>query len=193
MKAWNRAAFSLIVLSAVCAGRVHAQDDERSGMGAFLDWIHKLSGPRFFGGGLSYFYGKPGEGLRVRLTASFKFSFDERDTNNQRIRGVRIDMLSLQPTVEYGLDGVDIDLGTGFAFDYYFGGSTNRVTNWSFPLYAQYRSRNDDEWLPRLGVSGRLQLPFGPDDFDRIPNLEINRTRSEFVFQAFAGVDRVWR
>ena len=39
--------------------------DDGGGLGAFLDWLHRLSGPRFVGGGLTAFSTIPGE-TRIR-------------------------------------------------------------------------------------------------------------------------------
>ena len=45
------------------AGRLAAQD-----LGGFLDWLHKLSGPRFVGAGLTTSYTFPGEAVNADET-----------------------------------------------------------------------------------------------------------------------------
>jgi hypothetical protein len=122
------------------------------------------------------------------MTVALKISFDERDETNQRMLNVQIDMLSIQPTIEYGLQDADVDFGAGGALDLYLGGFTT-VSNWSFPLYVQYRSRNDEQWMPRIGTGLRLLPPFGQNDFRELGALNVNRSGWEFVWQGFGGVD----
>jgi hypothetical protein len=171
---------------------VSAQDDEeRSGMGVFLDWIHKLSGPPFIGGGISGFYGRTGEGLRFRLTCSVKISFNETSAGATS-NAIQINMITIQPTLEYGLPDIDFDIGTGAAFDLYTG-QFDTVRKWSFPLFAQWRPRGDDKWVPRLATGVRFFPAFAPDDFSRLGPLNVERSGWEAVWQAFGGVDYINR
>ena len=115
-----------LVIGLLCvagAQQVEAQMTN-PGIGGFLDWIHRLSGPRMFGASVSVFSptwssSGPGERpiLRGRLTGAYRHSFSSDDKIDPD--GSPVTMFSIQPMAEFHLVGNDnsIDIAIGAAFN----------------------------------------------------------------------------
>lgn len=192
MKGFRRVIIAVTILLLAGAGSASAQDDDnRGGMGAFLDWIHKLSGPPLFGGGLTGFYGRPGEGFRFRLNVTIKFTYNE-SRAGAASDDISIRLISIEPLLEYGIPDVDFDVSAGPALDLYAAGA-ERISKLAFPIYAQFRPRNDSDFVPRVGAGVRLFPAFAADDFAQFPGLRVKRSGWEVVWQLFGGVEYISR
>jgi hypothetical protein len=164
------------------AGSLPAQD---AGLGAFLDWLHKLSGPRFVGGGVSGFVTLPGDaGVRLRLSGAYRTSTGE--SGEVTPADANITMLSVQPAVEFPVQSIPIDFGLGVAL-HRFGGDAEGFWHYSVPVYVQFRPRNTRRVAPLLGVGVHVFPRFEPSDFAPLA-VTVSRQDSEAVLQVFAGV-----
>jgi hypothetical protein len=170
------------------AGTVSARQLEASdggGVGIFLDWLHKLSGPRFVGAGLSGFLTLPGDaGVRLRLSGTYRTSTGE--SGEVTPEDANITMLSVQPAVEFPVQRIPIDFGVGVAL-HRFGGDAEGFWHYSVPVYVQFRPRNTRRIAPLLGVGVHIFPRFEPSDFAPLV-VTVSRQDSEAVLQVFAGV-----
>jgi len=173
----------LVGLGFLCgAGGLSAQD---SGFGAFLDWLHKLSGPRFVGAGLSGFHTLPGNaGVRLRLSGVYRTSIGE--SGEVTPAEANITLISLQPAVEFPVQGIPIDFGVGVAL-HRFGGDAEGFWHYSVPVYVQFRPRNARRVAPLLGIGVHVFPRFEPSDFAPLV-VTVSRQDSEAVLQVFAGL-----
>ena len=148
--------------------------------GGFLDWLHKLSGPRFVGAGLTTSYTIPGEsGIRLRLSGVYRTSISE--SGEVTPANANITMISVQPALEFPVQKIPIDFGVGFAL-HRFGGDATGFWHYSVPIYVQYRSRGAGKVTPV-----HIFPKFGATDFLPL-NVTVSRTDSEAVLQLFAGL-----
>lgn len=169
------------------AGRLAAQFEAQNGggLGAFLDWLHKLSGPRFVGAGLSGFYTLPGEaGIRLRLSGSYRTSIGE--SGEVTPEDANITMMSLQPAVEFPVQKIPIDFGLGVAL-HRFAGDADGFWHYSVPIYVQFRPRGAGRVAPLLGIGVHVFPRFEPSDFAPLA-VTVSRQDSEAVLQVFAGL-----
>jgi len=169
------------------AGRLSAQDaqDGGGGLGGFLDWLHKLSGPRFVGAGLTAFYTVPGEaGIRLRLSGVYRTSISE--SGEVTPADGNITMISVQPAVEFPVQKIPIDFGVGFAL-HRFGGDAQGFWHYSVPIYVQFRPRGAGRVTPLLGVGVHIFPKFDQADFAPLA-VTVSRVDSEAVLQLFAGL-----
>jgi len=162
------------------AGKLAAQD-----FGGFLDWLHKLSGPRFVGVGLTTSYTVPGEaGIRLRLSGVYRTSVSE--SGEVTPADANITMISVQPALEFPVQKIPLDFGVGFAL-HRFGGDATGFWHYSVPIYVQYRPRDAGKVTPFIGAGVHIFPKFGAADFLPL-NVTVSRTDSEAVLQLFAGL-----
>lgn len=167
------------------AGRAAAQVEEEGGWGAFLDWLHKLSGPRFVGVGLTAYYQVPGEtGIRLRLSGVYRTSVSE--SGEVTPDDANITMITVQPAVEFPVQKIPVDFGVGVAL-HRFAGDADGFWHYSVPVYAQFRPRGDRRVTPVLGIGVHIFPEFDPADFAPLV-VTVSRTDSEAVLQLFAGI-----
>jgi hypothetical protein len=169
------------------AGRLAAQSEAQNGggLGAFLDWLHKLSGPRFVGAGLSGFYTLPGDaGIRLRLSGTYRTSISE--SGEVTPEDANITMMSLQPAVEFPVQKIPIDFGLGVAL-HRFAGDADGFWHYSVPIYVQFRPRGAGRVVPLLGIGVHVFPRFEPSDFAPL-TVTVSRQDSEAVLQIFGGV-----
>jgi hypothetical protein len=170
------------------AGTVSARpvaEADGGGLGVFLDWLHKLSGPRFVGGGVSGFVTLPGDaGIRLRLSGAYRTSIGE--TGEVTPDDANITMLSVQPAVEFPVQRIPIDFGVGVAL-HRFGGDADGFWHYSVPVYVQFRPRNTRRIAPLLGIGVHIFPRFEPSDFAPLA-VTVSRQDSEAVLQVYAGV-----
>ena len=170
------------------AGTVSARqfaEADGGGLGVFLDWLHKLSGPRFVGGGVSGFVTLPGDaGVRLRLSGAYRTSTGE--SGEVTPDYANITMLSVQPAVEFPVQRIPIDFGLGVAL-HRFGGDAEGFWHYSVPVYVQFRPRNTRRVAPLLGIGVHIFPRFEPSDFEPLA-VTVSRQDSEAVLQVFAGV-----
>ena len=180
------------------AGRVAAQED---GMGAILDWIHKLSGPPFIGFGLTGFHELRGvqlqgedtthrePGIRFRLTTVYRMSISE--TGEVMPETANITMLTIQPTVEFPITRLPLEFGVGVALNR-FGGDADAFWHLSVPVLAQYRPRHaSSRFVPRVGVAVHVFPGFSTSDFEPLV-VDVQRGAAEAVLQFFVAIERRW-
>jgi hypothetical protein len=162
------------------AGRLSAQD-----LGGFLDWLHKLSGPRFLGAGLTGVYTFPGEaGIRLRLSGVYRTSISE--SGEVTPADANITMLSVQPALELPVQKIPIDFGVGFAL-HRFGGDAVGFWHYSVPIYVQLRPRSAGRVSPLFGIGIDVFPKFEQADFAPL-TVTVSRVDSEAVLHLFAGL-----
>ena len=170
---------SLIALALATAPTpAHAQDR----LGGVLEWIHRLSGPQFIGPSVSY---ARGEEVGFRLALAYRWSVA---SDAQIDPDGRLTMLSLTPTIEFGvLD--QLRLGTGAAAHRY-GGDVDGFWHWSVPVYAQgvFPASNSMDVL--VGAGAHYFFEFEADDFSP-RTVTAPRDGGELVPMLFAGLQ--WR
>lgn len=172
-------------VSALQNGEDH---DGGGGMGAIIEWIHKLSGPPFLGGGVAPFWESGDRGHRIRLTLTYRGSRDESSAGLSN-DDAHFNMFSVQVTPEFQLGNWG-SVGAGVTANI-FGGDTDTFLQLSFPLQFQLRPENDDDFIPRAGVGLKLFPPFADDEFlfRGGPRVDVSRDSWETVFHLFGGVD----
>lgn len=160
------------------------QPVQAQGMGAILDFIQKLSGPKMIGPALSVY--TEGERVRGRFTGAWRWSFNSDDKIDPD--GSKITMLSLQPTVEVPLGSSPLDAVAGFALHRFGGDVKEDFWHWSIPAYLQLRFPLTGPVSVRLAVGGHYFAEFGATDFDDLV-VDVSRTGGEWVWASFAGID----
>ena len=164
------------------AGKLAAQDLD---LGGILDWLHKLSGPRFVGAGLTAVYTIPGEaGIRLRLSGVYRTSISE--SGEVTPADANITMITVQPAVEFPVQKIPIDFGVGFAL-HRFGGDAAGFWHYSVPIYAQFRPRGPRRVTPLLGIGIHIFPKFNATDFAPL-TFTVSRTNTDAVLQLFGGV-----
>ncbi|HZD05473.1 MAG TPA: hypothetical protein VE173_11155 [Longimicrobiales bacterium] len=179
--------FTLLLLA---ASPLRAQE----GIGAILDWINKLSGPRFGGVGATFYaplYGEGGEersydtSIRYRLSVAMHFSYDSDDAVDPD--GASIRMLTIRNSVEFPVRHIPLDFAVGFSL-HRFSGDPDTFWHWSVPLRAQYRVRLSPTASLRFGPTVDVFPKFAADDFQPL-TVDVSRDRTEAVFGFLVGVD----
>ena len=159
--------------------------EDESGLGAFLDWLNKLSGPRFVGAGVTAYYQFRGDAeIRLRLSGVYRTSVSE--SGEVTPADANITMITLQPAVEFPVQKIPIDFGVGFAV-HRFGGDADGFWHYSVPVYAQFRPRGERRVTPLLGIGVHIFPKFDAADFAPL-GVTVSREDSEAVLQFFAGV-----
>jgi hypothetical protein len=178
---------------------IRAEAADGSDGGAFWDWIHKLSGPQYRGTALTYscaafktcfklfpFHRQSGltsePPFRLRATVAKYRALEDREANpsNAELR-----LTSVQVAGEYGLFWLGTvaraEVGAGAAW-HRFTGDHPPFHNWSFPIYAQLRSRPFNHVVFTLGGGRRYFLDFENDDFgDLMITLERNKLHGGWI------------
>ncbi len=186
----QRLARGFMLVSAMIGGTGSALSaqtaDDGGGLGAFLDWLHRLSGPRFVGGGLTAFSTIPGETrIRLRLTGAYRTSVSEEGEVTPA--DANITMITLQPAVEFPLRNLPVDISLGLGL-HRFGGDADGFWHYSIPISAQYRSLSGGRFAPRFGAAVNLFPAFDPSDFAPL-DVTVSRDGTEAVLQVFLGLD----
>jgi hypothetical protein len=154
-------------------------------MGAFIDWLHRLSGPAFVGVGASGVYETPGAAkVRLKLSGVYRTSVSE--SGEVIPATANITMLTFQPSVEFPLQQIPFDFGVGFAL-HRFGGDADGFWHYSVPIYAQFRPRGARRIAPLIGIGVHIFPKFELTDFAPL-SVTASRTDSEAVLQLFAGI-----
>lgn len=177
---------SIMLLAGVGWLSAQEEEDEGGGLGAFLDWLHKLSGPRFVGAGVTGFYTvSNATGIRLRLDGVYRTSISE--AGEVEPQDANITMITVQPTVEFPLRGIPFDVGVGIAF-HRFGGDADGFWHYSVPILAQFRPRGGGPVIPRIGIGVHIFPKFDPEDFAPL-NVDVSREDAEAVLQLFLGLE----
>lgn len=162
---------------------LQAQD---GGVGGFLDWINKMSGPRMIGPAVSGWFGV-GEVVRIRGSVSRRSS----STSSAAVMppGSQISMWSFQPTIEARISA-PLVVGGGIAI-HNFGGDADSFTKTSFPLYVQARFPTGSS-IQGVATLGTHAFPeFATADFAPL-TVDVSRDGAEFVLWFTLGVEYVW-
>lgn len=184
-----------MVMAFLCfAGpQLAAAQQNGGGFGGFMDWIHRLSGPRMLGGSVSYFSphlpaGSPENGarpiLRGRLTAAYRHSVSSDDKIEPD--GSPITMFSIRPMVEISLHEY-VEIGIGGAL-HRFGGDADSFWHWSIPAYLQAGVPLTDVVELKAGVGVHYWPKFDAGDFLPLV-VDVRRDEGEFTPAAFLGFD----
>jgi len=159
--------------------------ESESGLGAFLDWLNKLSGPRFVGAGVTAYYQFPGDAeIRLRLTGVYRTSVSE--SGEVTPADANLTMITVQPAVEFPVQQIPLDFGVGLAL-HRFGGDAEGFWHYSVPIYAQFRPRHARRVTPILGIGVHLFPKFEQSDFAPLA-VTVSRQDSEAVLQLFGGL-----
>jgi hypothetical protein len=154
-------------------------------VGAFLDWLHRLSGPRFVGAGVTAFKEISGDsGIRLRVSGVYRTSVSE--SGEVTPSDANITMISLQPALEFAVQKLPIEFGVGLAL-HRFGGDAEGFWHYSVPVYVQFRPRGAARVQPVLGIGVHLFPKFEAQDFAPLA-VTVSRQDSEAVLQLFGGV-----
>ncbi|MDH3292458.1 MAG: hypothetical protein OEO20_15550 [Gemmatimonadota bacterium] len=178
-------AMLVVFLGAAGAEAAAAQS---AGAGGILDWIHKLSGPQFFGVGITAYGTLQGEsGIRARLSVVHRWSIDEEEEVIPPESNIT--MWTLQPTLEFPLKDVPLELVVGVAF-HRFQKDVDPFWHYSVPVLIQGRFpvNSSKSVLLRPGVGIHVFPAFGPNDFLPL-NVDVSRDTAELVLQLFVGID----
>lgn len=179
--------FALLTLS---APPLHAQE----GIGAILDWINKLSGPRFVGAGATFYAPVYGEeqtdraydgSIRYRLSLAYHVSYDSDEAVDPD--GSSIRMLTIRNSVEFPVRYLPVDFAVGLSL-HRFSGDADPFWHWSVPLRAQYRVRLSPTAHLRFGPTLDVFPGFDTDDFQPL-TVDVSRDRAEAAFGFVVGVD----
>ena len=178
----------MVLIGLAGAGPLEAQD---GGLGGFMDWILKMSGPRMIGPAASGWF-SPGEGpLRIRGSIAWRESSSSDDAVSPA--GSKIDMTSYQVALELPLPVPAnwLALGGGIAV-HRFGGDADAFTKVSIPVYAQARF----PIIPLL-IDGVVEFGFhyfsAFDDTDFAPlTVDVSRDGGEVVPRIGAGLEIVF-
>jgi hypothetical protein len=186
----QRLARGFMLVSAMLGGigsALSAQTaDDGGGLGAFLDWLHRLSGPRFVGGGLSGFLTLPGDaGIRLRLSGAYRTSVSEE--GEVVPADANITMITIQPAVEFPLRNLPLDFSLGVGL-HRFGGDAEGFWHYSVPIGLQYRPALGGRLAPRIGMALNVFPEFEASDFDPL-TVTVSRDDAEAVLQVFIGLD----
>jgi hypothetical protein len=98
-----------------------------------------------------------------------------------------ITMITLQPTVEFPLQKIPIDVGIGLAF-HHFDGDADGFWHYSIPIQAQFRPRGNGKLVPRIGAALNVFPKFDDTDFAPL-TVDVSRDHAEAVLQLFLGFD----
>lgn len=175
---------AIVLAGLVPAQPVQAQDD--GGMGALLDWINKMSGPRMVGPAVTGWIAL-GEGFALRGSVAARWS----STTDEAITpsGNRVSMVSLQPSVEYRMNET-VGFGAGLAL-HRFGGDVDGFWHPSFPLYAHVRVPTEGRLRPVVSVGAQVFPEFDAEDFAPL-TVDVSRDGPEASLWVSAGVEYVW-
>ena len=163
------------------------QTGQAQGIGPLLDWIHKLSGPQLWGGGLSvYTPVTPSKenSVRFRISGIYRTSYDETEEIDPDDASVQ--MITLRPVFEIPLGSLPFDLGAGFALHRFQGDDFQSFWHWSVPLQAQFRTGGLAHF--RLGVSVDIYPRFDANDFAPLV-VNVSTEKAEAVLGLFVGLD----
>lgn len=168
----------LCLACVLTATPLDAAAQERSGAGGIMDFIHKLSGPQFFGGGVTGYWRPSDAPLQARLTAVLRSSI--REEGEVVPDDANITMTTLQLGLEYLLPRVPVNLAGAVAY-HRFGGDADTFWHPSFPFEAAAR-------IPPIG--GRVVIRpaigyhifpgFDTADFEPLV-VSVSRDETEYV------------
>jgi hypothetical protein len=187
----------LVFLLVLCPASASAQDEERSGIGLFLDFIHKLSGPAFFGPGVSLYF-RVSEDMYVRVSGVGRKAVDK-DPDEVLETDATITMTTLQVTLDKRVvqsipvgqtDLGAIDVGVGLAL-HRFAGDVDEFGHESGLLQAQWRRLFFGSVVVRAGPALHAFPPFQTDDFAPL-TVNVSRHGYEAVKQFFLGAELRW-
>jgi len=175
------ACWILVVVACLAGPRPAAGQDD--GIGGFLDWIHRLSGPSMLGPAGSWYW--DWETLRVRVAGAYLFPVAPGD---KIAEGYGLNMLSLRPSLEIPVWG-PLEVSAGLDLNRFGGKGHSPVVDLAVPLYGQLRFAVGSEarWYPRIGVGARYFASFEDGDFN--DSIRVKRDGGELSFHAILGVD----
>jgi hypothetical protein len=187
----------LAFVLAMCPAAASGQDEERSGIGLFLDFIHKLSGPSFFGPGASLYF-QVSDDMFVRVSGAGRKAVDK-DPDEVVQTGATITMTTLQVTLDkrivssIRLDDTDLgafDLGVGLAI-HSFAGDVDEFAHHSGLVQTQWRRLFAGLFAVRVGAALHAFPPFQDSDFAPL-TVNVEREGYEAVKQLFVGLEVLW-
>lgn len=151
-------------------------------LGGVMDFLERLSGPKFDGYGVTAARRLGESPVRLRATAIWHDADEEEDGDE-----VEISMDSYQLAGELLLPRFPVDIGAGVAY-HSFGGDVDDFTHFSIPVYAQVRIpliARRFRITPMVGYrrfSAFDETDFAPFTFD-----DVSRDDAEWVrFISFA-------
>jgi hypothetical protein len=166
-------------------GRLWAQE---GGIGGIMDFIQRLSGPKFIGGGLTVKVPLGWQNLSLRLNAVHRQSFDE---SGEVVQGddVVIKMWSAQPMLEVDLPGLPLAVAAGAGI-HHFEGDVDPFTHYSVVTHLRVSLFDVGPFRPNLGAGVHLFPSFDAADFQPL-DVNVARDGWEAVGLFFVGIDLV--
>jgi hypothetical protein len=155
-----------------------AAAQERSGVGAIVDFIYKLSGPQFLGAGLTGYWRPSDTPLQARLSAIRRSSI--REEGEVVPDDANITMTTLQLGLEYLVPRVPVNFAGAVAY-HRFGGDADAFWHPSFPFEVAAR-------IPPIGgrvvirpaIGYHIFTAFDDSDFEPLV-VSVSRDETEYV------------
>jgi hypothetical protein len=180
---------AFVALALLCGPQVTLgqEDEDGGGLGGFLDWIHKLSGPSMLGPAGSWYW--EGETVRFRIAGAYLVPVASDDKIDD---GHTLNMLSLRPLLEVPVWG-PLEVGAGLDVHRFGGKGHSPVVGLSIPLYGQLRFAvgSREKWYPRIGLGARYFPSFEAGDFNQ--GVHVKTDGGEVTFAVMLGLDYVLR
>jgi hypothetical protein len=157
---------------------LEAAAQERSGAGAIMDFIYKLSGPQFFGFGITGHFWPSDAPLQARLTAVRRSSIREEDEVVPA--DADITMTTVQLGLEYLVPRVPVNFAGAVAY-HRFAGDADAFWHPSFPFEVAAR-------IPPIGrrvvirpaIGYHIFPGFDTSDFEPLV-VSVSRDETEYV------------
>ena len=179
----------------LCLTAVQGLEAQRGGIGGVFDWIHKLSGPMFVGGGLNFSYRFGQLETRndgVQLAVTYRTSIFE--AGEVTPAGANIHMLTARGTFEVTVLPIHygtVDFGFGLGAHRFSGAQFNDFWHFSLPLELVVRPWSRGGGYVRrgvgLGVGWHIFDKFDATDFADLV-VSVERDTFEPVFAAWLSV-----
>jgi hypothetical protein len=179
--------FSAALMTIIGLAGAQSVEAQGGGLGAILDYIHRLSGPRMVGPAATGWVSL-GEVPRLRLSVARRWSWHYEGAVLPEGRSVR--MWSFQPALEARIKG-PLFAGGGVAVHSFDGDFAERFTHVSYPVYAQLR------FPARAGVqavvSGGYHIfPAFPEDAFGDLETGVSKTAREGSLWFGVGFEVLW-
>jgi len=174
----------MVLVSLVGAQSLEAQD--RKGMGAFLDWFHRLSGPRMVGPAVTGWHSL-GEVPQLRMSVGRLWSVK---ADSPLPADKSINMWSFRPAIEFRLAD-PLAVGGGVSINRFDGDFDESFTHLSYPVYAQLRFPTGARFQGVISGGGQYFPEFDASAFDPIET-GVSKDGGELTFWFGVGFEFVW-